>query len=361
MGRRREKEKCNRARGDRTACRAERSALGGRRVFSRAEPDWRRMGRPEQMEVLAMSAQAYRENIDVQAAELLQGAIDMHVHANPHVSPENHMADAVDLARAARDAGMKAMVIKDVTFPTTNTAYLVNKSVSGFRVFGSIVMNLVCGGINPRAVKVAVNHGDGAKVVYFPTGDTLHHVIARERITYTGVNLPVTREQAISVVKNGNLTPETIEVLQIIADADVCMVTGHLSPEETLTLVPRAIDIGVRRIIVLHTMWQMIGFTAEHIRELKKYDVMFEFEFGLCLPIMQFIHSEPTVDPRRMLQTMREIGVEKCIMTTDTGQAYAPSPAATMKYFIAVLLKCGARKEEIERMVRRNPAQLLNL
>lgn len=308
-----------------------------------------------------MCAKEYKENIDLQAAELLHGAIDMHVHANPHVAPENHMLDAVELAKAARDAGMTAMVIKDVTFPTTNTAYLVNKFVPGFRVFGSIVMNLVCGGINPRAVRVAVNNGDGVKLVYFPTGDALHHVIAREQIIYTGINLPLSREGAISIVRHGGLTPETLEVIQIIADADVCLVTGHLSPEETLILVPRAIEMGVKKIIILHTMWRMIGFTPGHLRELKKYDVCFEFEFGLCLPLMHFIHSENTVDPRRMLEAMREVGVERCIMTTDTGQAYAPLPAAAMKFFIAVLLKCGATKDEIRQMVSKNPARLLDI
>jgi hypothetical protein len=308
-----------------------------------------------------MCAKEYKENIDLQAAELLHGAIDMHVHANPHLAPWTHMLDAIELAKAARDAGMKGMVIKDMAFPTTGTAYLVNKIVPGFHVFGSILMNLICGGINPRAVSVAVNHGDGARLVYFPAGDTLHHVIARETIAYAGINLPTTRAQAISVVRNGDLTPETSEVVKIIADADVCLVTGHLSPEETLILVPRAIEMGVKKIIILHTMWQMIGFSPEHIRELKKYDVFFEFEFGLCSPIMQIDHRENTVDPRRMLKQMREIGVEKCIMTTDTGQAHSPPPLVAMKWFIAMLLKCGATKDEIRQMVSKNPARLLDV
>jgi len=299
------------------------------------------------------------ENIDLQALELLHGAVDLHVHANPHIAPQNHMLDAIELARMARDAGMAGMAIKDVTFPTIGTAYLVNKVVPGFRVFGSLVMNLVCGGVNPRAVFAAVNHAEGAKLIYFPTGDTLHHTIARERINYTGVNLPTSREQAITIVKDGKLTDETKDVLRIIAAADVCLVTGHLSPAETLILVAEAVSYGVKKILILHPMWQMIGFTRQQLAELRKFPVFFEFEFGLCLPIMQFIHSESQVDPREMLKTMREIGVEKCVMTTDTGQAYAPSPVAAMKYFIAVMLKCGATKDEIIAMTRKNPSALV--
>ncbi len=308
-----------------------------------------------------MGASQWKRNIDEQAAELLHGTIDMHVHANPHVSAENHMLDAIEIAKLARDAGMRAMVIKDVTFPNTGTAYLVNKIVPGFRMFSSLVMNLVCGGINPRAVSVAVNHGDGAKIIYFPTGDALHHVIDREKINYTGINLPLTRDEAITVTKDGKITKETLEVLEIIAGADVCLATAHVSPEETLTVVPKAMEMGVKKILISHTMWRMLGFTKDHLDELKKYDVFFEFEFQLCLPLMQFIHEESQVNPNDIIKTMRAVGIERSVMNTDTGQAYAPSPSAAMKYFIAVLLKCGVKGEEITQMAGRNPATLLGI
>ncbi len=302
-----------------------------------------------------------QRNLDVLAGELLRGAIDMHVHANPHVASHHHMGDAVEIAQAARNMGMKGMVLKDTSFPTTATAYFANKCVPGFHTFGSIVLNLVCGGINPRAVAVAVEHGAGAKLVYFPTGDSLHHALAREKIQYTGINLPVAREQAITILRDGQLTPETLEVIRVIADANVCLVTGHLSARETVRLVPEALTRGVKKIIVLHTMWQMIGFTADDLKKLSTYPVYFEFEFGISLPLMQFIHCETPVNPRRMLEVMREIGVHKCIMTTDSGQAYAPSPPAAMKYFIAVMLRCGATEDEVRQMVAVNPAKLLDL
>ncbi len=42
-----------------------------------------------------------------QARELLRGAIDMHVHTHPALFPRPH--DDVDVARMARDLGMRAI------------------------------------------------------------------------------------------------------------------------------------------------------------------------------------------------------------------------------------------------------------
>jgi hypothetical protein len=295
------------------------------------------------------------------AGELMQGAIDMHLHVNPHLAPQNHALHAVDLARACKEVGMKAVAIKDVGFPTTASAYFANRLVPGFQTCGSLVMNLVCGGINSRAVRAAIEHGDGARIIYFPTGDTLHHVIAREKIQYRAVNVPVDRTEAITILQNGELTAETVEVIRIIAEADVCLATGHLSAEETLQLVPKAREMGVRKMLILHPMWPMIGFRPEQLHELNRYGVFFEFDFCLCLPLMQFIHCEATIDPRDMLVMMRQLGVDRCVMSTDTGQTYAPPPPSAMKYFISVMLKCGATPDEIRQMVQTNPSMLLGV
>ena len=46
--------------------------------------------------------------------ELLQGAIDIHVHAGPHLFSSPRRVDPVEAAMQARDAGMQAIVFMDV-------------------------------------------------------------------------------------------------------------------------------------------------------------------------------------------------------------------------------------------------------
>ena len=56
--------------------------------------------------------------------ELLKGAIDLHVHAGPHLLSSPRSVDPVEAAMQARDAGMAAIVFMDVFLMSTGTAWM---------------------------------------------------------------------------------------------------------------------------------------------------------------------------------------------------------------------------------------------
>jgi hypothetical protein len=294
------------------------------------------------------------------ASELLRGAVDLHCHVNPHVRPEIHSQTALEYAREASAAGMRAIVLKDIGLPTTGTAAVVNAIVDGIEVFGSLVLNRCNGGICPEAVATALGHGAGARIVYMPTGDALNHAIKRERF-YAGVNPPVPRDRAITILDGGKLIPEVYEVLDLIAKADRCLATAHLSPPEIMPLVEAARERGVKKIIVSHALWQMVGLSPEQLRQLAAWGAFIEIEICLYMPLMHFIHGEAPLDPRLAARTIREIGAERVILDTDLGQAYAPVPVEGYRMFLAALLKCGVREPELRAMACDNPAALLGL
>jgi Family of unknown function (DUF6282) len=298
--------------------------------------------------------------VPAEVTELLRGAIDVHVHANPHLFPQNHAQDVVALATQAKEAGMRALAIKDVGVPTTGTAYVVTRLGPGIPVYGSYVMNLANGGINPRGVQVALTHGDGAKIVYFPTGDTLNHVRYRKRF-YAGINLPLAEEQAIAVLKDGRLIPEVREVIALVKEYDACLATAHLSAVETHAVVREARDQGLRRIIASHAKWAMTGLTLEDAKELAGKGCFIELEASLMMPLMYFVHGEAPADPRDIAATMRAVGPEHCLIVSDLGQLYSPMPVEGLRTYVAMLLKCGLSAKEIELMLHRNPARVLGL
>ena len=67
----------------------------------------------------------------------LDEAIDLHCHPYPDLFPR--LADDIDIALAARDAGMRALVLKCHHESTVSRAYLVQRVVPGIRVFGGVV------------------------------------------------------------------------------------------------------------------------------------------------------------------------------------------------------------------------------
>ena len=81
--------------------------------------------------------------------KLLSGAIDMHLHPGTDAFCR---IDALEMARQARQAGMKAIVIKDHFIPTAPIAEMMNRLVPDFNVFGSICLDYEIGGLNVKAV-----------------------------------------------------------------------------------------------------------------------------------------------------------------------------------------------------------------
>ncbi len=100
--------------------------------------------------------------------DLLRGGIDIHVHQAPSLFHRHYF---VDVVRDAQEKGLRAVVLKSHHMMTTDRASWAMEKVEGIDVFGSIVLNLVHGGLNPFAVDHALRMG--AKVVWMPTIDTV--------------------------------------------------------------------------------------------------------------------------------------------------------------------------------------------
>src|ERR1700739_1548372 len=126
-------------------------------------------------------------------AQTLNGAIDMHTHSDPDGVPRK--IDAIDLARLAKQHGMRAIVLKNHYEPTASLAYVVRKEVPGIEIFGGISLDLTIGGVNPAAVEHMTHvTGGWGRVVWMPTFD------AENQVRFDKANRPYA-----SVSRNGSL------------------------------------------------------------------------------------------------------------------------------------------------------------
>ena len=69
----------------------------------------------------------------------LTGVIDIHCHCGPDSLART--IDAVDLARLAKERGMRGIVIKNHYEPTAALACLARKAVPEIEIFGGITLN----------------------------------------------------------------------------------------------------------------------------------------------------------------------------------------------------------------------------
>src|SRR5213078_4759410 len=136
--------------------------------------------------------------------------------------------DSVDVAKLARDRGMRAIVLKSHYEPTATMAFIVRKEVPGIEVFGGIDLNLTVGGMNAAAVEHLTQVAGGwGRVVWMSTFD------AENQVRYSKENRPFVR-----VSRNGELLPETKAVIAAIArHRQLVLATGHVSAEEGLMLL----------------------------------------------------------------------------------------------------------------------------
>src|SRR2546427_8885073 len=176
------------------------------------------------------------------SAQTLDGVVDIHAHCDPDSMPRS--IDAIDLAKLARDRGIRALVLKNHYEPTESLAFLVRRVVPGIELFGGIALNRTVGGVNPAAVeRMTMVKGGWGRVVWMPTFD------AENQVRFSKENRPF-----VSVSKNGQLLPEVKQVLALIAKHKLTLATGHSSPEEDVMLIRAAKEAGVSRIVVTHAM-----------------------------------------------------------------------------------------------------------
>src|SRR5258706_1694633 len=188
-------------------------------------------------------------------AQTLDGVVDIHAHCDPDSVPRS--IDAMDLAKLARERGMRALVLKNHYEPTASLAFLVRKAVPGIELFGGIALNRTVGGVNPAAVeRMTMVKGGWGRVVWMPTFD------AENQVRFSKENRPF-----VSVSKNGSLLPEVKEVLAIIARNKLTLATGHSTPQEDLLLIRAAKDLGVSRIVVTHAMLPPVKMNVEQMKQ----------------------------------------------------------------------------------------------
>jgi hypothetical protein len=280
----------------------------------------------------------------------LKGVIDMHVHSNPDI---RHRAyDDFELTEAAVRVGARAIVIKTHQGTTVDRAYLCNRyneRVHGgdndFTMFGGVTMNRQVGGINPAAVESGLKLG--AKVIWLPTQSARNHLVKNKADT----------TNCVEVVKDGKVVPELNSVFQLIKDHDAVLGTAHVSPEECFRVVEAARDAGVKKIVVTHPEWWLVGMSLEdQVRIVKDYDVILEHCYAQPLGGGKYKSNL-----EMNLEAVRACGYEHVMVCTDGGQVENPNWEIALEEYMRYLADHGITESQLYYMTHTIQAGLLGI
>jgi hypothetical protein len=282
------------------------------------------------------------------------GAIDVHVHANPDVFGRN--LDDIDVARLARAKGMRGIVLKNDVSETASRAALVMKVVPELEVWGGIALNKAVGGVNPDAVEwMHRMYGGRGKFVWLPTFEADKHVKTLARPDARG----------LVVAPGGRVTPEMEAILKIIARENLVLATGHVHPEEIITVVRRARELGIKNILVNHGLTNVPGLTMAQAKQLADMGALIEVAFlhfrAGPEASAAFLTHWTRVSAKTVAQAVKTIGAQNLVLSSDVGQSGNMTHPDGLEIAIGELQAEGVSDAEIDLMMRRNPARLLGL
>ncbi len=275
------------------------------------------------------------------------GIIDMHIHSAPDI--RNRKMTDLELMEAAVRMQVRAIVIKSHHVPTMDRATLVNLICkekypdADFEMFGGIALNQPVGGLNPYAVEKALKLG--AKIVWLPTNTAANHYRKEGK---TG---------GVEVVRDGKAVAELKPIFELVKEYDAVLETGHIGSEECFRVVEAARDAGVKKLVITHPEFHIVGMSlAEQERIVKDYGVLLEHEYAQ--PVGGGVYHKNLPEN---VEAMRRIGCEHFIISTDSGQMQNPPWNESIAEYIDYVFNAGFTEKEVDRMTRKNPAEMLGI
>jgi imidazolonepropionase-like amidohydrolase len=278
------------------------------------------------------------------ALNLIKGAIDIHIHIGPDPNRRRRLT-AYEAAVQAKEAGMRGIVLKSHDYITTPVTYLVQQLIPGIEVFGGLSLDEEIGGLNPATVEMAGKIR--TRIIWMPTFSSRCDM-EKKKIDDKGIRI---------VDGGGKILPAVTEILKLIIQYDMTLATGHISTQEIFALLEEGQRVGVKRTIITHPLSFSFGCRAsiEDQKRMIREGVFIEHCFIATMP------TSDRIDPQRIVEAIRAVGPEHCILSTDFGQIFNPPPVEGLRMYIETLMRYGISEDEIITMVQKNPAKALGL
>ena len=109
--------------------------------------------------------------------------------------------------------------------------------------------------------------------------------------------------------------------------------------------------MGITKIIVTHPIYQRINMPVEVQKKLTALGAKIEQCYS-----MYSIDKIPVI---KIARQIKEVGVKNCILSSDVGQLFSPSPSEALEIFGGLLQKEGITLTELQTMLVDNPKLLI--
>jgi len=159
--------------------------------------------------------------------------------------------------------------------------------------------------------------------------------------------------EGITIVdSDGKIKTEVRQIIELVAQYDAVLATGHLGLDEILKIVDEAQDYKSIKIVATHPDINFIAVPLDVQKKMAQKGVFLEKCYNYHLPPLLASSIKETAFG------IKYLGPEHCILSSDLGQMGNPSPVEGIEIFIRGLLENGLTEKDIRRMWVENPSYL---
>ena len=153
---------------------------------------------------------------------------------------------------------------------------------------------------------------------------------------------------------DGNLKPEALEIVHIVADRNVALFFGHVTHKEMFLLADEVERLGFGRAVVDHPYSPFINLSIAQMKQLAAAGITLNFTYDELSPLLG-------VDPAKMYQAIREVGVEHVTLSSDAGEPLFPNTVECMRLIRGYMEAFGLNADELYQVSTTNPAKVVDL
>jgi hypothetical protein len=304
----------------------------------------------------------------------VKGAIDLHCHAHEGGN------DALALAKFASECEMGGLVIKTIgKFGMIDGEYRPGRHVAQLKadletwaVKRGVApvpcwLGAVIGQDNEPAsvAKVRRQLDDGAVAIWLPVANNAHTLskVGGKNIWWDrnadprDHTAPLSWDEALKfgyhmLDETGHLKAEFAEIIRVIVDSGATLFFGHGTHPEIFAVAELLDKLSFRRAVIDHPFSPFINLSLAEMKQLASAGIYLNFTYDELSPLLG-------VDPARMYQAIRDVGVEHVTLSSDAGEPLFPNSVECIRLVRNYMAAFGLTEHELHMVSTVNPSKVL--
>jgi len=300
------------------------------------------------------------------------GMIDIHCHAH------EGQQDPLSLAKFASQSGMGGLLFKTVgpisggEYRPARVVAKINDELARWSDETGVAPTQCWAGCGitmdnrpPSMERLRRHISDGVVGVWLPVfnhANTLFKVGGR-RIWWDKTaapgdhSAPLPWEEALRhgyylLDEKGKIKPEIADMIRAVVDAGVALFFGHTTHAEIFAIAELLDRLNHKRGVIDHPYSPFVDLSIKQMRQLASAGIYMNFTYDELSPLLG-------VDPARMYQAIRAIGVEHVTLSSDAGEPLFPHSVECMRLISSYMAAFGLNEAELRTVCSTNPGRIV--